>query len=675
METKRTTALAGPIEEAVARRLHQKRVSRMIDEGYVLGEGGGRTSPLLRPWEDLGAGDRRRLTDKAALGILELGKIGCQVGRAAEDEPMDAYLMDVLATDLARKRYGDVHGGADGDASFDTADPAERERLVAEARELLSAVEDAGVGVRNDGRTEDVRRMELYFEWAKDVTGAADAAGLAVNYGLSRGASFDDVNVFIDAVNRNEGCSIGHYVPEDVAAREYAVAADAYALNFRTEALRVGTSAESSQVTFATFLENEPEAVRSAEEVMASRIAEIGNGRVRSLVTEKAVGNAEALRREMERRILGYDLGVKAAFDRFVVAEQRYAVFTEASAVYAAAPALRRLFMRQPQDGGAAAERGEAKGNLEAVLADRIAVDGNKSLRRIDFGDGTSVKTSVRAIGSRGVVPTVELELTIYDGNVAWHQGRAISADGTARDIPIEPRFREITVEQRYLADDRRPEMIQAQHRFDQVAGMVLRAAMGPRRLLQEPAVTASMDPESFRRRVEEEAGRLREERLRGGDILDEVLGRDPRTGEAVDFVHLIDELVEDEGDHPIYTHLPGEITPRDYDMLIAYGFSGKDIRRLGVEKRATVNADIFDREKQPWDARDPNPRSVYVNLTLTPDSRILVSDPIGGRTLGEAWKVLSSGQSLNFLQIHKDAEMGRPRGQADDMKPSLTLK
>ena len=136
------------------------------------------------------------------------------------------------------------------------------------------------------------------------------------------------------------------------------------------------------------------------------------------------------------------------------------------------------------------------------------------------------------------------------------------------------------------------------------------------------------------------------------------------------------DFVIDEEEGHPeIQTHLSGEITQRDYDMLIAYGFSGKDIENLGIEKRVNINADIFTCEKQPWDSRDPNLRSVCITLSLTADNKVIVSDPVSGKEIGDAWKVLSSGQNLNFLQIHKEAELKAGKNLQRDNTPFLGLK
>ena len=729
MEQKTVTVMTGPLEEAIARQLHQGQVQRMVSDGYVLGDGGRKTSPLLRPWEDLDVKDRRYYRDRATLSILALENLGCSVNEASGDERMDNLLGDILASDLAKKRYESLPSVRGGEKiPFDAIGPDERERLVAEARGLLSAIAAAGGVVTNDGRTAEVRRLELFYGWAKDSVGIENAVGMAVNYGLSRGTSFDDINVFVDVINRNEGCNVAHYTPEDVTLREYAVAENAFGLSFQGKGLE-GADSKASRVDLESFLEKEAEAFEAATGTMASRIAEIGHDRVRGLVTDKAVMGIGGTLREQERLLLGYDLGLKVAYDRYIATEKRYAASLEAEARYRDTPALGRLFMRKPKPEVTEAERSQVKKNLEAVLADRIAMDGNKSLARVDFGDGTSVKTSVRANNFQAGNPSVELELTIYDGNTGWHQGYSISGEGRVREFPISPHLREITVEQRYLASDRRPEMIQAQYRFDKVADMVRCAAMEKYRLDNVSHKEVAMDVKSFRQRIEEEAMRLKQERLLGGDVLDKVMAReageeisdelmtayienkatpaerkkveaalerDPalretmaiiervdgnmingnaespgqKTGKAPDFV-----VDEEEDRHEIYTHLPGEITPRDYDMLIAYGFSGKDIRRLGVEKRVNVNADIFTCEKQPWDSRDPNPRSVFINLSLTADSRVMVSDPISGREIGEAWKVLSSGQNLNFLQIHKEAELKAGKNLQRDNTSSLGLK
>lgn len=703
----------------------------MIEEGFVLGDGEGtaprRTSPLLRPWDDLDIKDRKHLRDKAALGILALERIGCSVNRFAEDGAMDVLTKSVLAVDLAKKRYEDLQiDGNNAGVPFVDADPRERSRMIEEARELLEAVDAVGAGVKIDGRTEDVRRLELYYAWARDSVGKENAVQAAVNYGISRGTSFDDINVFIDVVNRNEGCEVAHCNPVEVALSEYMVAKSAYGLSFKggeyenivtamPSCLSYPFNAKTQQAKLGPFLEKELEAVRAATRTMASRIAEIGHDQVRAIATTKAIEGDTDTRRENERQLLGYDLGLKSAYDRFITTETRYAASMEAERKYMEAPAMRRLFMRKPDAEVTEVQRVEAKKNLESVLADRIAMDGNKSLRRIDFDDASSVKTTVRANNFLAGDPTVELELTIYDGHTAWHQGYAISKEGRISEFPIAPHLRDITVEQRYLAADRRPEMIQAQYSFDKVADMVRCAALEPYRLESEKEKELAMDTAAFRKQVENEAGKLKEERLQGGDILDKVMARkteqepeisdelltayvedrataderkavekalegDPQLRETLDVIRKADginkeapethgsetkEAPEKEVDHPeIYTHLPGEITPRDYDMLIAYGVSSKDIKRLGIDKKVSINQDVFVREKRPWDTTPPATRSVYINLSLTSDNRVKVSDPISGKDLGEAWQVLSSGKNLNFLQIHKDAEINRNNEQ-----------
>lgn len=691
------------------------------------------SSPLLRPWENLEIKDRRHYRDRAALSILELENLGCSVNRISGNERMDTLLENILAVELAKKRYEDLQIARGGKISFDAVDPDERERLIAEARGLLSAIVSAGGVVKNDGRTAEIRRLELFYDWAKDSVGSENAVGMAIDYGFSRGTSFVDINVFIDVINRNEELKIAHFTPEDIALREYTAAVNAFGLSFQGKGyeftktqlpsgLKEPFAGKTSQVKLESFLQKEPEAFGAATGTIVSRIAAIGHDQVRSIVTDKAIQGIAGTLREQERLLLGYDLGLKAAYDRYITTEERYAASLEAETRYRETPAVGRLFMRKPKPGVTEAERSQAKKNLEAVLADRIAIDGNKSLARVDFGDATSVKTSVRANNFLTGNPTVELQLTIYDGNTGWHQGYAISKEGHVREFPIDPYLREITVEQRYLASDRRKEILQAQFRFEKVLDMVRCAAMEKYRLITHSREDVTMDADSFRQQIEGAAMRLKQDRLLNGDILDRVMNReaegeisdelltayienkatpaererveaalerDPVLRKTMDVLEMIDEtrsatdkekgpdFVIDEEEHHSeeYTHSLGKITPHDYDMLVAYGFRTDDIKTLDAEKHVSVCTDIFTCEKQSWDSRDPNSRFVFINLSLTADNKVMVSDPISGREIGEAGKVLSSGQNLNCFQIHNEAKLKAGKNIQRDNTSSLGLK
>ena len=641
---------------------------------------------------------------------------------------IEAHMRSVLLESLAKEEHDTIQSLVVSpereDVDFDDLPKSVREEFLSEADFRLRGVEGGGLTVEWDGRTQGQRNIEEYFNALGGETDPHLYAPLTVNRALKEGLAYGDINAFISYANTTYGLTMPQVSKDRELEKLRPQIRNIYEKAFVEEMkdapkkrdlpLPEMANAEMARMNFktkqmdeVTFQNIEATAMAKARTEAGQRLAKIADAELR----KEAVGVVRDVqaewRRDAQRSALGYDLMTKHFYDRYHNLEAKQQAYDKNMRFYASLQPLRRLVTRAPRQTVTQQDLSEARKNLRDELERQYGLPG-KGFKRYDFYDGTSVCLSMKAVG-----PYQHVDITFFDGSTGWHQGFVIGQDGSMKPKSIGYPESEITVEgRRKLNGSKSEEVLAAYERFDEMVDALRCAALEPEHRQDQRVDIGSTDWHAFSQGVEIASREEAEKKSRETAISDELMTayiegtatqqerervetallRDPELREILDVIHKVDAAMSrGENDAPshkdakknyvideengeklpeIHPNLPGDITARDYNMLVAWGFNEKDIRRLGIEKTVTVTTQIYDREKTRFDYKDPGLQDVNIRLDLSAGA-ILVSDPTSGTILGEASRVLK--ERSGSLNCGRSLE--RPTATVQDATVTVGVK